>query len=142
MPTRKAQANWEGTLTEGTGTMKPGSFDYEGKFNAGSRFEDKPGTNPEELLGAAHAGCYSMSLSKTLDTAGHKPEKVDTTATVELEKAGDGYRIASINLKTKVKAEGLNDGDLKKFAETARDECLVSKALGSVNINVDYELMK
>ena len=98
MPQRTASARWQGSLQDGKGTMRLGSGAYEGQYSFASRFEDGTGTNPEELLGAAHAGCFSMALSSALSKAGHVPDEVSTTATVHLEKVGDGFTITRIDL--------------------------------------------
>ena len=98
MPVRKASAVWEGSLKEGQGTVKLGSGAYEGPYSFGSRFEEAGGTNPEELIGAAHAGCFSMALSAGLGRAGFTPTRVATTAKVHLEKVGEGFKITRIEL--------------------------------------------
>ncbi len=98
MPVRKASAVWNGTLKEGNGTMKMQSGAYEGKYSFGSRFEEDPGTNPEELIAAAHAGCFSMALSGGLTKSGFTPERVETSAKAHLEKVGEGFKITRIQL--------------------------------------------
>src|SRR5262245_38963412 len=100
MITRKAEAEWRGPVREGGGTLKLGSGAFEGPYSFKSRFEGGIGTNPEELLGASHAGCFSMALSLILTMAGHPPSRIHTTAKVHLEKTPDGYRIAAIDLET------------------------------------------
>ena len=98
MPVRKANAVWEGGLKDGHGTVKLGSGAFEGRYSFGSRFEEAGGTNPEELIGAAHAGCFSMALSAGLGRAGFTPTRVATTAKVHLEKVGEGFKITRIEL--------------------------------------------
>src|SRR2546421_9391235 len=100
MPVRNADATWEGGLKGGKGKVKLGSGSYEGDYSFTSRFEQGGGTNPEELIGAAHAGCYSMALSAMLERAGHVPTRVHTTAKVHIEKVGDGFKITRIQLQT------------------------------------------
>lgn len=129
MAVRISTAEWKGTLREGSGTMKVGKTGYEGPFTYASRFESGPGTNPEELIGAAHAGCFSMFLSALLTKAGLKPTRIATTATVHLE---EGPTITLIELDTQVEAPTLTEPDLQKYAEEAKKGCPVSKALAAV----------
>src|SRR5688500_20124569 len=98
MPTRKSEAVWEGTLREGSGRVKLGSGAYEGKYSFTTRFEDAPGTNPEELIAAAHAGCFSMALSAALSKHGFKPTRIRTTPDVALEEVGEGLKITWLTL--------------------------------------------
>src|SRR3954469_19651393 len=100
MPTRRANAVWEGDLKSGSGTMKLGSGAFEGKYSFGTRFEGAPGTNPEELIGAAHAGCFSMALSAARGRNNFKPTRIATSADVSLEKVGESFKITKILLKT------------------------------------------
>src|SRR5919204_2280727 len=109
MPKRKAQARWEGSLQEGHGTMRMATGSYEGPYSFQSRFEEGDGTNPEELIAAAHAGCFSMALSGELGRAGHEPESVETTAKVHLDKVEDGFAIKRIELRTRVAAPGVDE---------------------------------
>jgi len=129
MSVRTSSAEWKGTLKEGAGTMKVGSGAYEGAFTHASRFESGSGTNPEELVGAAHAGCYSMFLSALLTKAGFTPTRIVTTAKVHLT---DGPTISLIELNTEAEVPGLSDADLQTHAEAAKKECPVSKALAAV----------
>jgi osmotically inducible protein OsmC len=138
MAVRKASAVWEGTLREGAGTMKLGSGSYEGPFTYASRFEEGKGTNPEELIGAAHAGCFSMFLSALLTKAGFTPTSIQTTATVHL---GAGPAITDIELDSKVVVPGLDDAKLQELAAEAKAGCPVSKALASVNITLNIQLV-
>ena len=128
MAVRSSSAEWKGTLKEGAGTMKVGKDWFEGPFTYASRFESGPGTNPEELIGAAHAGCFSMFLSSVLTKAGFPPARITTTATVHIN---DGT-INLIELHTDVEAPGLTEADLQTHAETAKKGCPVSKALAAV----------
>jgi osmotically inducible protein OsmC len=140
MPTRNASARWEGSLQQGGGTMKLGSGAYEGPYSAQSRFEDGDGTNPEELLGAAHAGCFSMSLSLVLGEAGHQPESIQTDAVVQLDKGGDGFKISKIALSTRGRVPDLDADAFEQHAQTAKDNCPVSKALAGVEITLEASL--
>ena len=137
MAVRKASAIWKGTLREGAGTMKLGSGAYEGPFTYASRFEEGPGTNPEELIGAAHAGCFSMFLSALLTKAGFTPTSIETTATVHL---GAGPAITDIELNSQVAVPGLEEARLQEFANEAKAGCPVSKALAGVNIKLNAHL--
>lgn len=127
MPDRKSNARWEGNLKNGQGTMRLGSGAFEGAFSFASRFEDGKGTNPEELIAAAHAGCFSMALSHGLAEAGLNPTSVETSATVRLEKAEGGFRISSIQLDTVGKVPGIDDATFQKHADDAKENCPVSK---------------
>ena len=135
MPVRNAEAVWTGTLREGKGVMKFGTF--EGPYTRASRFEEAEGTNPEELIGAAHAGCFSMFLASLLTKAGTPPESVNTTAKVHL---GDGPTIHTIELDTTVKAANLTEAALQEHAAAAKAGCPVSKALASVDIRLTAHL--
>ena len=129
MAVRTSSAEWKGTLKEGSGTMKVGSGAYEGPYTHASRFATGPGTNPEELVGAAHAGCYSMFLSSLLTKAGFTPTRIVTIATVHLT---DGPTISLIELNTEAQVPGLTDPDLQIHAQAAKQACPVSKALAAV----------
>src|SRR3954467_11374682 len=109
MPTRRANAVWEGDLKSGSGMMKLGSGAFEGNYSFGTRFEGAPGTNPEELIGAAHAGCFSMALSAALGKGGHQPTRIHTTANVHLEKVGEGFGITRIDLDCEAEVPGISD---------------------------------
>lgn len=137
MPVRKANAIWNGTLKEGSGVMKLGSGAYSGPYSYQSRFEDGAGTNPEELIGAAHAGCFSMFLSALLSKDGFTPESIETTAKVYLEA---GPTIAKIELNSTVNVPGLDAAKLQEYAEAAKANCPVSKALASVEIVLNAAL--
>jgi osmotically inducible protein OsmC len=132
MPVRSADARWEGTLQDGKGTMKMGGGAWEGPYSFASRFENGTGTNPEELIAAAHAGCYSMALSGALGKAGHNPESVATTAKVHIDRTDAGFRIQKIELNTEASVPGISQSDFDEIAETAKKTCPVSVALGGV----------
>lgn len=142
MMTRTGNAVWEGTLKEGKGKMKLGSGAYEGPYSFTSRFENGKGTNPEELLGAAHAGCFSMALANGLAQAGHAPKRINTTAKVHLEKAGESFKITSIDLNTEAEVPGVDDQTFLRQAETAKKNCLISQVLGGTEIKLQARLMK
>jgi lipoyl-dependent peroxiredoxin len=140
MPVRSAEARWEGSLQEGQGRMAFGSGAFEGRFSFGSRFEEGPGTNPEELLGAAHAGCFSMQLSGLLGRAGHTPDDVETNARVHLDKQDEGFGITTIELSTRARVEGISDDEFQRIADEAKRTCPVSRALTGVEIALDAQL--
>ena len=141
MPVRKASAVWNGTLKEGNGTMKMQSGAYEGKYSFGSRFEENPGTNPEELIAAAHAGCFSMALSGGLTKAGFTPERVETSAQAHLEKVGEGFKITRIQLNCQATVPGIDDAAFQELAAGAKAGCPVSQALAGVDISLDAQLV-
>jgi osmotically inducible protein OsmC len=141
MPKRTASAIWNGSLQEGEGTMRMASGAYEGPYSFQSRFEEGDGTNPEELIAAAHAGCFSMALSADLGRAGHQAESVETTATVHLEKVEAGFGITRIVLDTRARVPGIDAAEFQQVAEGAKQNCPVSKALAAVpNIELNAEL--
>jgi lipoyl-dependent peroxiredoxin len=141
MPKRTANARWDGSLTEGKGTMRMASGSYEGPYSFQSRFEEGDGTNPEELIAAAHAGCFSMALSGELGRAGHEVESVETEATVHIDKVDEGFAIKRIELRTRASVPGINDSTFQEIAEAAKKGCPVSQALAAVeSIELDAEL--
>ena len=143
MPKRTASAVWNGSLTEGNGTMRMGSGAYEGPYSFQSRFEEGDGTNPEELIAAAHAGCFSMALSGELGNAGHEVESIETEATVHIDKVPEGFAIKRIELRTRVKAPGLDESAFQEAAEAAKKGCPVSQALAAVeSIDLDAQLQQ
>ena len=142
MPTRNAEAVWEGNLKEGHGKIKLSSGAYEGQYSFMSRFENGAGTNPEELIAAAHAGCYSMALSHGLASAGHTPKRVHTTAKVHLEKGEGGFSIPKIDLETEAEVPGLDDAGFQQQAETAKKNCPISKLLAAAEITLKARLVK
>ncbi len=140
MPKRKAEAQWNSDLKNGNGTVKLGSGSFEGMYSFETRFEEGVGTNPEELIGAAHAGCYSMALSGGLGGAGHSPESVHTEAEVNLVKDDNGFTIKSITLNCEASVPGIDEGEFQKLAEDAKKGCPVSRALAGVEINLNARL--
>ncbi len=132
MPVRNAEAVWKGTLKEGSGVMKLGSGAFEGAFSFATRFEEEPGTNPEELIGAAHAGCFSMYLSALLTNAGHPPKSIQTKARVHLGQVDGAPTITKIELTTEGDVPGITQEQFQEFAEQAKAGCPVSKALAGV----------
>jgi osmotically inducible protein OsmC len=141
MATRNAEAVWEGTLREGNGRVKLGSGAFEGPYSFRSRFEDGPGTNPEELIGAAHAGCFTMALSAGLSRARLTPRRIHTTATVHLDSVEGGFRITRIELDTQAEVPGLDAQAFAEHAETAKKNCPVSVALAGVQISLKARLL-
>jgi osmotically inducible protein OsmC len=142
MPIRHAEARWEGKIQEGKGTMKLGSGAFEGNYSFKSRFEDGPGTNPEELIGAAHAGCFSMALSVLLGKAGYEPKHIETKAAVHIEKVGEGFKITQIDLETEAAVPGMDESEFKQKADEAKKGCPVSQALAGVDITLKAALKK
>lgn len=141
MPVRKATATWEGSLREGKGTMKPATAAWEGPFTFSTRFEDKPGTNPEELVGAALAGCFSMDVSGNLGRAGYSPERIDTTANVTLERTDDGPRVTRIHLEMEARVPGIENDEFQKIAAAVKDGCPISNLLTGAEITLDAKLV-
>jgi lipoyl-dependent peroxiredoxin len=129
MPIRSASARWSGNLTEGSGTIRTGKGGFEGNYSFKSRFEEGEGTNPEELIGAAHAGCFSMAFSKGLADAGHIPTSVETTAKVHLDKTDAGMTVTRIDLDTVGDVPGIDDAEFQKVAEGAKANCPISRLL-------------
>lgn len=129
---RNASAQWQGDLKSGAGSIRLGSGAFEGKYSFGTRFESAPGTNPEELLGAAHAGCYTMALSLDLTQAGHAPVRIDTTATVQMDRVAEKMTIVGIALKTEAEVPGISADEFARIAEATKSGCIVSRALAAV----------
>jgi len=129
MPIRTASARWQGNLTEGSGTITTGKGGYQGNYSFKSRFEEGEGTNPEELIGAAHAGCFSMAFSKGLADAGFTPTSVDTTAKVHLDRGDAGFAVTRIDLETVGDVPGIDDSTFQKIAEDAKANCPISRLL-------------
>jgi len=138
MSKRKATAKWNGTLKAGAGTMN--FSDYSGPYTFASRFEEGKGTNPEELIGAAHAGCYSMFLSALISAEELTPESVETTATVHLESDDVGPVISTIELDCQVKCEGLSEEKFNELAAAAKEKCPVSRLVAAADIKLDARL--
>ena len=141
MPARTAQAEWKGGLQDGTGTVKLGSGAFEGKYSFKTRFENEPGTNPEELIAAAHAGCFSMALSAQLGRAGFTPTRIHTTAKVHLEKSADGFSIPRIDLETEAEVPNIDAATFQENAEAAKKGCPVSKVLAGAEITLSAKLL-
>ena len=141
MATRTADAEWNGDLKQGSGHIRFGSGAFDGAYDFRSRMGDGKGTNPEELLGAAHAGCFSMALAAGLAGAGFKPERVHTTAKVHFDQQGGGWSIHTIDLETEAKVPGIDAADFQKRAEETKKTCPVSRALSGVTINVAARLV-
>jgi osmotically inducible protein OsmC len=137
MATRRSEATWEGDLRDGKGTMTVGEDYYTGEFTYVSRFEEGDQTNPEELIGAAHAGCFSMALSNELDKAGFTPERVHTTATVHLEEGS----ITRVELDTEAEVPDISDEEFQEIAAEAKENCPVSRLLAAAEITLDAELV-
>jgi osmotically inducible protein OsmC len=142
MPQRKADARWDGSLEEGQGVMRVASGAYEGPYSFQSRFQEGDGTNPEELIAGAHAGCYSMALSADLGRAGYQPGSVETTATVHLEMGDGPPTIARIDLDARATVPGIDEAEFQEIAEQAKRNCPVSRALAAVEtVNLKAELV-
>jgi osmotically inducible protein OsmC len=141
MPVRHSTAVWNGNLKEGSGTMRLGGGAWEGKYSFPSRFEDGTGTNPEELIAAAHAGCFSMALSAGLGKEGHTATRVSTTAKVHLGPVEGGFGITQIELETEAEVPGIDDATFQQFAENAKKGCPVSKALAATPISLKAKLV-
>jgi osmotically inducible protein OsmC len=139
MPVRQGQAEWKGTIREGQGTLQFANQNMPYTWKA--RFEEGPETNPEELLGAAHAGCFSMALSGRLTRAGFTPTRIYTTANVHLEKVGEAFQITSIVLENESEVPGIDVAQFNEQAEAAKANCPVSLALSGVKISLKAKLL-
>src|SRR3954452_23731251 len=137
MATRNASASWEGGLRGGTGRFDGESGAIGAKYDFGSRFGDQGGTNPEELLAAAEAACFSMALSAGLEKAGHVPTRVETKAACTVEKVGEGFEITSIRLAVRAQVPGIDEATFRQIAEGTKSGCPVSKALAAVKIEME-----
>lgn len=140
MSTSNASAHWEGTLKRGSGGMELGSGALKAPFSFGTRFEGKQGTNPEELIGAALAGCFSMALSANLEKAGHPADRIRTDAEVRLDQEGEGFTITSITLTCIGEVSGVEGGEFERLAEETKSACPVGKALSAVTVRLDARL--
>ena len=140
MPVRTAQARWQRSLQDGSGTMRLGSGAFEGSYSFQSRMENGPGTNPEELIGAAHAGCFSMAFANALSQAGHKPQEIRTSANVHFDKTDQGFAITRIDLATEGNVPGIDEATFKRLADDAKKNCPVSKALAATPITLQSTL--
>ena len=142
MPTRKAEAEWKGNLAEGEGSLKVGSGAFAGPYSFKSRFEEgQSATNPEELIGAAHAGCFTMALTAALSRNQITATRIHTEAQVKLEKVNDAFSITEINLNTEAEIPGIDDAKFQEYANNAKQGCPVSKALAGTTINLTAKLL-
>jgi osmotically inducible protein OsmC len=141
MAKRTASAVWEGTLKDGKGKVKLGSGAFEGQYSFASRFEEGTGTNPEELIGAAHAGCFSMALAAGLTRAGFTPTRINTNASVSLEKVGEAFKITKIELNTEAEIPNIDEAAFLEQAESAKKNCPVSQALAGTEITLSAKLV-
>jgi osmotically inducible protein OsmC len=141
MPTRKAHARWEGTLAEGKGAVDFGNGAFKGAYSFASRFESGAGTNPEELLGAAHAGCFAMALSLVLGRAGCKPHFVDATAHVTVSPHDGGFKITGSHIVCEASVQGIDRARFTELAEAAKANCPVSQALAGTKITLEAKLV-
>jgi osmotically inducible protein OsmC len=138
---RIAEANWQGNATDGGGRIGLGSGVFEGAFSLRARVEDAPdSTNPEELIGAGHAGCFTMALANLLSEAGHPPLDLKTTASVRLEQLNEGYAITGIDLETVGDVPDIDPDTFAELAERAKDTCPVSRALAGTEITLEARL--
>ena len=137
---RTATVHWEGDIARGRGHIDTESGKVAADYSFGTRFSGEPGTNPEELLAASHAACFSMALSLALTRAGHPPQAIDTTARVHLEREGEGFDVPLIELRTRVSAAGLDPAAFDSLAQGAKAGCPISRALRAVEITLDAQL--
>ena len=143
MAVRSAEAVWKGTLKEGSGTLSVESKLFENAdYSFGSRFEEGEGTNPEELIGAALAGCFSQAFALELEEAGYPPESIETSVGVTLEKAAGGFKISRAALLTQARVQAIDEGKFRELAEKAKDNCPVSKALGGIDKSIQAKLIR
>ena len=142
MPTQRAEAEWKGNLADGSGLLKVGSGAFDGPYSFKSRFEaGQSATNPEELIGAAHAGCFTMALTAQLSRVGITPKRIHTGATVKLEKVGEGFSITKIELETEADIPGIDGATFQRHALDAKQNCPVSKALAGTEIHLSAKLL-
>lgn len=136
MPERKASAQWRGSLKDGSGTMRLGSGAFEGNYSFASRMENGPGTNPEELIGAAEAGCFSMAFANALSQEGHAPQEIRTSANVHFDRSDAGWAITRLDLTTEGIVPGIDEATFQRIGEDAKKNCPVSKALAGSQITL------
>lgn len=141
MAVRTARARWEGDLRGGKGTMEFGGGAFKGAYSFSSRFEEGPGTNPEELVAAAHAGCFSMAFSNGLAKAGFTPTRVETNAKVHLEKGDAGFKVTTIELECEGDVPGIDAGRFQELAEDAKKNCPISQLLTGATIKLQAKLL-
>ena len=140
MPTRNATATWEGGIKDGKGTFKGESGQINASYSFGSRFENAPASNPEELLAAAEAACFSMALSGNLERKGAQPKRLETRAACTVEKQGDGFRITTMKLTVRGEVASIDEATFKSVVEQTKETCPVSVALKGVKIDVEAQL--
>lgn len=140
MATRTGEAHWEGTLKGGKGRFSTGSGEVSGVYSFSTRFEEQEGSNPEELIGAALASCFSMKLAGDVGAADHKPESVRTVATVHLDKGESGFAITGIDLDSEAKIAGIDPAEFEKIAQSSKENCPVGRALFAVPITLRAKL--
>lgn len=141
MPIRSAEASWKGTSKNGQGWLRTETGALQGTYSFGSRFQSEKGTNPEELIAAAHAGCFSMALSLMLTEAGYEPEAIDTRAGVSIEPQDGGFAITRIVLTLKAKVPGIDEATFMSHANNAKEGCPVSQALKAVPVELNAQLV-
>ncbi|MGH8227384.1 MAG: OsmC family protein [Steroidobacteraceae bacterium] len=141
MVDRTAEAEWRGGLEDGSGTIAVGSGAFRGAYSFRTRFGNEPGTNPEELIGAAHAGCFSMAFALLLGQAGFVPQRIHTTAKVSIEQQDGGFAITRIRLDTQGAVSGLTEARFREIAEAAKQNCPVSRALAGTRIELGARLL-
>ena len=141
MPTRTGKAVWKGSLKEGKGEMETESGVLKNEYSFGTRFQQKKGTNPDELIAAAHAGCFSMALSLILGQEGYTPTEINTTAKVTIEEKGGGFALTTSKLITKAKVPNIEENEFQKIANKAKKGCPVSKALKGLKIELDAKII-
>ncbi len=141
MATRFADAVWEGNLQEGRGTMRLGTGQFEGRYTYKSRFEEGPGTNPEELIAAAEAGCFSMAFAAELSRAGFTPTRIKTHADVIMQTVNNQATITRIQLNSDVQVPGIDEKRFQEIGENAKKNCPVSRALGGVQVSLTARLV-
>jgi osmotically inducible protein OsmC len=139
---RKSNAVWQGNLKDSKGSVSLGSGVFSGQYSFSSRFEEGVGTNPEELIAAAHAGCFSMALSAELSKAGYTVDEIATEAVVKMGKTDAGFVISGVQLDTKAKVQGIAEDEFLQFANIAKQNCPVSRALAALEIDLDAQLIK
>jgi osmotically inducible protein OsmC len=140
MARRKSEAQWEGTLKDGKGRFWTESGEVSGVYSFSTRFEEQEGSNPEELIGAALASCFSMKLAGDVESAGHKPESVRTVATVSLDKGESGFEISGIGLDTEAGIPGIDPAEFERIAQSSKENCPVGEALAAVPITLRARL--
>ncbi len=139
MPTRNASAVWEGGLKGGKGSFRT-ETGLSGNYSAGSRFESGSGSNPEELLAAAHAACFSMAFSGGLERNGTPPERVETSGACSIERVGEGFTITTMRLETRAKVRNIDEDTFQRIAEASKQGCPVSRALTGVSVELEAKL--